>query len=442
MLDDWLVTQAIYEKANDLCQEGTLLRGEVDLTVSTLNCAFILTGDTDTFVFEPRFCPLVARFKYAEEALIKADVLMPGKDATLLSNAALAPWLKWLNTEVTALIVEAPVSSVICDFIIYESLRYFPLVMKKTAVDAEYRAYSISSAEIYALTIGRNPILRNASTLQDIMDLLIEATPITSIEEFIRFVLFSQRSFRCNICLEDCPLPSAVHTDCHHLLCMDCFRQYITVIYAEIHHKRRFPFLCPVPGCKCPFPLPALARALNPQEMEILQFKIDSNFESPAAPSHLIYCPLKSCGSFRMLRKGRGSSVVFCNDCSATWCEHCLERYKGDHDKCDHTKAMAMCLKYTRLKGNAKAEADKVYPWMQAYSQFKIDDGACKAWCEENASICPTCGQGIERISGCNHMMCTECSTHFCYNCSSPYSIENIHLHVCNEDFIYLPEFH
>lgn len=33
--------------------------------------------------------------------------------------------------------------------------------------------------------------------------------------------------------------------------------------------------------------------------------------------------------------------------------------------------------------------------------------------------VCPQCEAHIEKISGCNHMTCSECKTQFCYLCGS-----------------------
>ena len=40
-----------------------------------------------------------------------------------------------------------------------------------------------------------------------------------------------------------------------------------------------------------------------------------------------------------------------------------------------------------------------------------IDEG----WMTSHTKPCPGCGSRIQRISGCNHMICSQCHMHFCW---------------------------
>ena len=35
--------------------------------------------------------------------------------------------------------------------------------------------------------------------------------------------------------------------------------------------------------------------------------------------------------------------------------------------------------------------------------------------------VCPTCETFINKYEGCDHMVCSRCLTHFCYNCGKKY---------------------
>jgi len=69
-------------------------------------------------------------------------------------------------------------------------------------------------------------------------------------------------------------------------------------------------------------------------------------------------------------------------------------------------------------------------PWhigmtCKMYNKDVVGKGrkALKVWAKgkgkdsANAKKCPKCHFFIERISGCDHMVCTKCSTDFCYKC-------------------------
>merc|ERR1711904_639787 len=44
-----------------------------------------------------------------------------------------------------------------------------------------------------------------------------------------------------------------------------------------------------------------------------------------------------------------------------------------------------------------------------------VSMNVCKLNCEMKR--CPKCNQAIEKVSGCNHMVCATCGVHFCWRC-------------------------
>jgi E3 ubiquitin-protein ligase RNF14 len=45
---------------------------------------------------------------------------------------------------------------------------------------------------------------------------------------------------------------------------------------------------------------------------------------------------------------------------------------------------------------------------------------ATEKWLKENSVACIGCATIIQKVDGCNHMVCTVCKTHFCYLCGMP----------------------
>lgn len=41
--------------------------------------------------------------------------------------------------------------------------------------------------------------------------------------------------------------------------------------------------------------------------------------------------------------------------------------------------------------------------------------GWTQAWLTQHTKACPGCKARIQRIAGCNHMICTQCHRHFCW---------------------------
>ena len=76
--------------------------------------------------------------------------------------------------------------------------------------------------------------------------------------------------------------------------------------------------------------------------------------------------------------------------------------------------------------------------WIKDYSQARLDyeeQYAVDQYIESgNAQRCPTCKAAIERSEGCFHMNCTNCGTHFCYECRDKIYPPYYGTHRCWED--------
>lgn len=51
-----------------------------------------------------------------------------------------------------------------------------------------------------------------------------------------------------------------------------------------------------------------------------------------------------------------------------------------------------------------------------------LNENASAQWLQGNSRAC-SCGAQIQRISGCNHMICTVCGHHFCYACGQDWQL-------------------
>ena len=132
--------------------------------------------------------------------------------------------------------------------------------------------------------------------------------------------------------------------------------------------------------------------------------------------------------------------MVFCNTCGKAYCELCLNKnddkscivQHGQHS-CDETNILKLCRRYKHAKEEIKIKAEEKWHWLKEYASAREDDLSLSLWVSQNASSCPTCRAGIERIEGCFHMHCTLCGTHFCYECGEELRYPYYGTHHCWE---------
>lgn len=95
-------------------------------------------------------------------------------------------------------------------------------------------------------------------------------------------------------------------------------------------------------------------------------------------------------------KKLRRSSLqwIKCEQCNKDWCWPC---YAPAHpnETCRHFKK-----KHTQLD-----------IWAKTHRADNTN--------QRNAQRCPKCSIYIEKIDGCDHMICTKCNSKFCYRCGS-----------------------
>ncbi|EEQ30324.1 E3 ubiquitin-protein ligase RNF14 [Microsporum canis CBS 113480] len=83
--------------------------------------------------------------------------------------------------------------------------------------------------------------------------------------------------------------------------------------------------------------------------------------------------------------------LAVCEDCSYAFCSVCKKGWHGP---------MSICFPRREIELSAEEKASEDY--LDIYT-----------------SRCPTCAARCQKSMGCNHMICFQCNTHFCYLCSS-----------------------
>ena len=173
---------------------------------------------------------------------------------------------------------------------------------------------------------------------------------------------------------------------CHQTVCQECLKGIIRTRLNE----GLIQFPCPNPECNAPIAKKDVLRHLTVEEkvrFERLKVNAEGDGNRKTCPH---CCHITEHELPRRLRGYREEDVkIQCENCSIEWCFNCQA------------------------------------PWHQGISckQFRRGDKQFHVWTRDrpngiaNCQKCPTCRVYIQRSTGCDHMTCNRCDTHFCYKC-------------------------
>ena len=259
---------------------------------------------------------------------------------------------------------------------------------------------------------------------------------------------FEEETFDCGICLE--PKKGAVchkMQSCGHVFCLECLQDFYnnTIEEGDVLQVK-----CLTPDCEKHMrersalrPRSERRRDWTLDPSELLQIAIDqekvSRYMSLKKKKRLesnqstIYCPRKWCqGPARVVGQqspdddddyletedGREAPVydpnatqdrlpppserlAICTSCDWAFCHVCKIGWHGEYQPC-----------FPRQQGELTAEEKATEEYLKAHS-----------------TPCPTCNARCQKTMGCNHMICFQCKSHFCYLCSSWLSADNPYVH-------------
>ncbi|KAM9782749.1 E3 ubiquitin-protein ligase RNF217 [Neosynchiropus ocellatus] len=190
----------------------------------------------------------------------------------------------------------------------------------------------------------------------------------------------------CRVCLEEktiAPLPC-----CRKTMCEECVRLYVSSQVRAAKVEMR----CPIPECSGFLEDQLVMSHLGKEDVAKYRYFLElSRLDSGTKP-----CP--QCSEFTSLDKHNPNRSehrykIQCSDCQFVWCFKCHAPWH-DGIKCrDYRKADKQLRNWARV----------------------IQHG------QRNAQKCPNCKIHIQRTEGCDHMICTQCHTSFCYRCGERY---------------------
>ena len=206
------------------------------------------------------------------------------------------------------------------------------------------------------------------------------------------FAQLTESKFDCEICLMNYKVEDGITLNCNHRYCLECIRQHISLLIdaAQVTDDE---LKCP--NCSEPITIYEVEEvAGNELYKKYEKFKLRSlKLENLAEDEALFYCPGNDCEYFCIVEKE--SDKFVCPQCKFECCPQCREK---SHEG-------FTCEDYIKWR-KENSEAD------QLFDKLLEDEGLLK---------CPECQAVVQRISGCQYMVCssTQCrgKTFFCYDC-------------------------
>lgn len=252
---------------------------------------------------------------------------------------------------------------------------------------------------------------------------------------------FDAQFFDCEVCLSTKPGSDCYKmSQCGHIFCQKCLRDFYSVhiLEGDVYKVQCMAYNCHVTTMDGKKIYPTISPA------ELLQIPLDRTLvqryadlkrkKKIEADQTTIYCPREWCQaparSNRHPKMGAIESMTemedpnsiaaqlisvdliltpamvsklppptkeedrltICESCTYAFCKTCKKSWHGPYLSCLSPTAQA-----------AQNEADL----------------ASEDYVRKFTSECPTCCTRVQKHSGCNHMTCLQCRTHFCYLCGS-----------------------
>uniref|UniRef100_A0A7S0DUD3 RBR-type E3 ubiquitin transferase n=1 Tax=Hanusia phi TaxID=3032 RepID=A0A7S0DUD3_9CRYP len=235
--------------------------------------------------------------------------------------------------------------------------------------------------------------------------------------------VFIQSQQTCDLCLESKLGSKHRILDCGHHYCTDCLS---SMFHLHITEGTIDQLICPKGDCRVPI-APYLVKDITNSD---LYNRFQAMFHKKALEkiTGLRFCP--RCASIDQLDafSAEGGACDFepvpcvpetagdfnlyvCPKCSFTFCGKCFRAY--------HPGVSCESRGFQQV-------LDLSNPKLQLVMQQRI---ASERLIQQSTVPCPCCQIAIEKTEGCNHMHCTFCGTHFCWNCGKQILLSNPYDH-------------
>lgn len=170
---------------------------------------------------------------------------------------------------------------------------------------------------------------------------------------------------------------------CGHMYCRECISLQIAPSALS------FPVECAADQCSQPFVWKDFVNLSQRIGLDLHTFLAASLRSHAAANPNLVrYCPTPDCPVVYAVSHDIEKNF-FCAHCGTSTCTKCHDTYH-ESITCEQNKA-------------SKESSKELDEWMQKKRKSR--------------KHCPKCNVAIEKISGCNHVHCRQCSADICWVC-------------------------
>ncbi|KAH7285182.1 hypothetical protein KP509_33G016900 [Ceratopteris richardii] len=251
------------------------------------------------------------------------------------------------------------------------------------------KRFGVDLAGLKVLVTGRNVILDQRrhilqvhGSMEDMMKVKAKIEELAvSLKGAQDTVTEAVNALDCSICL--CEVEEKYNlAGCGHGFCRVCIKEQIM---SAIRHREGFPLTCAYPMCSQKLLLVDFEALLTTDQQEDLQRASLCAFVASSNGKYK-FCVTPDCPS--VYRVTEESKLFNCAACAIRLCTRCNSEY---HPGLSCTE----------------------------YAAFKLDpDLSLKSWChgKQHVKCCPSCGSTIEKVEGCNHVLCN-CKAHLCWLC-------------------------
>jgi len=234
---------------------------------------------------------------------------------------------------------------------------------------------------------------------------------------------FLQTQHTCDLCLESKLGSKHRVLDCGHYYCTDCLS---SMFHLHVSEGSIDLLICPKGDCRIPI-APYVVKDITNQEL-YNRFQTMFHKKSLEKITGLRFCP--RCASLDQIEAHSAGTeegafepvpcvpetagdfnLYICPKCSFTFCGKCFRAY--------HPGVSCESREFQQV-------LDLSNPRLQQSMQERL---ATQRLIQQSTVPCPTCAIAIEKTEGCNHMLCTFCGTHFCWNCGKAIMLSNPYDH-------------
>ena len=234
---------------------------------------------------------------------------------------------------------------------------------------------------------------------------------IIQYDRHAQYSVFQNSSFPCGICLSSCRgTHSFQFPSCSHVYCISCLSGYFTNLVSE---NRLNLVACPDSACMksanatenlCTLAPETLAPLLSPETLQKLSDLSAKN--SLESRKDIVWCPRREC-QFPVPPDATDSRLGICPKCSFTFCKLCLRVWHGSHARCQVRNVGRLVREYQEANDFTRTQIERRYGKraLQALIANYQSEEASLSWISKHAIPCPSCGVGVTKSEGCNHMI-------------------------------------